>query len=364
MISIVISFYDNSRILALCLAQMLPTLSGHNVEVVVVDDNPDRPISRTSLAPRWVRVVRSKANLGYSGACNLGVDAARGSHIVFVDSDIVPTKGWLTELLKTSSEVPEAGAIGAKILDLSSGAIVAYGASIYGVDTVHPYRGNGANYTLTLQNRNFQLVPSGTMLIRRELFQSLGGFDPVFRNAFCDFDLSMKLSRAGFPGYVSSKSLVYHRGTVAGAIRHASYADTKALFFKKWSTEIREDGLQFLEDSCRLLSSQGIDTTKQFLAVNLSSSLNWPGYVEAARSVLAARIVQYYSVPAIERNASHVRLEDHLDWQTCRLRTPIIYFVDRYRSIARNFYWFSHRPTKNDIVIDRNGNALAVRSLL
>jgi len=350
--------------LELCLNRLRPTLSGHEVEVIVVDDNPDHPISRSILAPRWARVVRSRANLGYSGACNLGVEAARGDRIVFVDSDIVATKGWLDALLLAAAENPKAGAIGSKILDLSSGRIVAYGAAMHVVDTIHPYRGARADYRLTMTNRHFQLVPSGTMLIKRDIFRSIGGFDLVFRNAFCDFDLSMKLQQMGRGGIVSAGSLVYHRGAVSGAIRHAYYADTKSLFFHRWSSQLNAQGLNFLEDACRLLRAERSMATKPFLAINLSSSLSWSDYIDTAESALGIDVVQSYSFPAIERNASHIRLEDRLDWQTCRLKLPIIYFVDRFGALASNFYWFLHRPTSEDIVIDRNGNACRLQEMV
>jgi O-antigen biosynthesis protein len=115
MISLVVTFYDNRRILGLCLSQILPTVRGHDVEVIVVDDNPDRPLARKALTPRAVRLIRSPRNLGYGGACNLGVDAARGAQVLFVDGDIVPVNGWLDRLLRTAREKPTAGAIGAML---------------------------------------------------------------------------------------------------------------------------------------------------------------------------------------------------------------------------------------------------------
>jgi hypothetical protein len=124
-----------------------------------------------------------------------------------------------------------------------------------------------------------------------------------------------------------------------------------------------EDGLGYLEQSSRLLKSRNFLSSATHLAINLSSSIFWADYIEAARSALGAKIAQTYSFPSIERNASHVRLEDRVDWQTCRLKMPIIYFVDRFKSIAANYYWFAHRRSSADIVIDRNGNATTAATL-
>jgi GT2 family glycosyltransferase len=362
-ISIVVTFYDNRRMLSLCLRQLLPTLRGHDVEVIVVDDNPERRTARAAVGPRSVRVVRAPSNVGYSAACNLGVDAARGKHVVFMDSDIVVTPRWLEELLATASRNRRAGGVAAKILDLSTGGVFAYGASFHDVDTVHPYRGNAADYPLTIEDRQFQVISSGTMLIERTLFRRLGGFDPLLRNSFSDFDLAMKMWKDGRRGVVSVGALVYHRGSVAGVARHAHYADTKAQFFKRWGAEIEYDGLRFLFDACRLLLEDGPLPSTPFLAVNLSSSLHWSDYVDTAEKALGIRIVQRYSFGALERNLSHIRIEDRLDWSTCRLRVPILYFVDRFSSVAANYYWFTQRAMTTDVVMDRNGNAVRVASL-
>jgi len=362
-ISIIVTFYDNRRILSLCLRQLLPTLRGHDVEVIVVDDNPERRTERSALGPRSIRVIRAPANIGYAAACNLGADAARGKHVVFMDNDIIVTPKWLEEMLATASRNRRAGGIQAKILDLSTGGLFGYGASFHGVDTVHPYRGNVADHPLTAEDRQFQIITSGTLLMERALFRRLGGFDPLLRNSFCDFDLAMKMACAGRRGMVSARALVFHRGSVAGVARYAHYADTKANFFKRWGSEIEYDGLRFLSDGCSLLLRDGSLPTTPFLAVNLSSTLHWEDYVDAAVKALGIRTVQRYSFGAMERNLSHIRIEDRLDWSTCRLRVPILYFVDRYFSVTANHYWFSRRATSKDVVIDRNGNAARVLSL-
>jgi GT2 family glycosyltransferase len=362
-ISIIITFYDNRRMLSLCLRQLLPTLRGHDVEVIVVDDNPERQIARAALGPRSIRIIRASSNGGYSAACNLGADAAHGKHLVFLDCDIVVTRGWLEELLATASRNTRAGGIAAKLLDLSTGGIFAYGASFHGVDTVHPYRSNAADYPLAAEDRGFQVISSGTMLIERAFFRRLGGFDPLLRNSFSDFDLAMRMWSAGRSGVVSAGAVVFHRGSVAGVARHAHYADTKAQFFKRWAAEIEYTGLRFLSDACRLMRDDAPLPSTPFLVVNLSSTLYWTDYVDAAADALGVRIVQRYSFGALERNLSHIRLEDHLDWNTCRLRVPILYFVDRFSSVAANHYWFTHRAMTTDVVVDRNGNAARVASL-
>jgi GT2 family glycosyltransferase len=220
-ISIIISFYDNRKILALCLSQMQSTLCGYDTEVIVVDDNPDRLIDRSKLTPKWVRLIRSPVNLGYSGACNLGSDAARGKYLLFVDSDIVPTTRWLGALLRLATRKPNFGAIAAKTLDLASGTIAHYGAAIHGVDSIHPYLDNDSNYHLASRDQKFQLLPSSVLLMRREIFVELGKFDTSLLNCFGDFDLSMKLYQAGLTSWVSAGSIAFHRGSVSGDVRYS-----------------------------------------------------------------------------------------------------------------------------------------------
>lgn len=361
MITVAITFYENRRMLDLCLERLVPTLAGHDTEIIVVNDNPEQPLVLGTPFRSAVRLVRVSENLGYSGACNLAVEAARGTLVLFLDCDIVVAPGWIEALLRSREACLRAGAISAKILDLSHGGIAHFGAAMHEVDSIHPYQENAATYHPTCIDREFQLMVSGAMLTERALFRELGGFDLRLRNAFGDFDLALKMTEIGRPPRVCSESVVYHRGTVSGNARYVHYADAKALFFRRWGGSIRNDGLDFLAEACLPLREQM--PARPFLAVNLSSSLFANDYIDAAADALGVRVTQRHSVSARERNAPHVRFEDRLDWQTCRLKVPFLYFVDRFTAIRSNHYWFAHRGDPDDLVVDRNGNVFLVRML-
>ncbi|HET7433456.1 MAG TPA: glycosyltransferase [Thermoanaerobaculia bacterium] len=361
MISILVTFYDNRRMLRVCLDRLLPTLSGHDAEVVVVDDNPERPLVIPDEFADLVRVVRSPSNLGYSGACNLGVDSARGEQILFLDCDIVVTDGWLTAMLHSLQQYPDAGAVSAKILDLSTGRIAHFGAAVHEVDSIHPYQDNDADFSLSCEDRQFRIMVSGALLMDRQFFRTLGGFDFDLRNAFGDFELALKMAEAGRPARISARSIVYHRGVVSGAARYAHYADAKALFFKRWGTRVGSEGLTFLTEAAFLL--RGRTSAIPHIAVNLSSSIFSSDYIRAAVDGAGLRLLQTYNPRSLDKNMPHIRLEDRLDWELCRLNVPLLYFVDRYRAVADNHYWFEHRMNRDDLVADRNGNIAPVSAI-
>ena len=93
-----------------CLRSLRPTL-GSDDQVVVVD-NGSTDGTRAGLAGyEWVEVVANDQNLGFARACNQGAALARGSIVVFLNSDTIVPVGWLDELLRPFEE-SDVGAVG------------------------------------------------------------------------------------------------------------------------------------------------------------------------------------------------------------------------------------------------------------
>lgn len=91
-----------------------------NREVVFVD-NASSDGSAEHVASRYpsALLVRSGANLGFSGGNNLGVSRASGSLVAFLNNDTQPEPGWLSALVESIQESPDVGAVGSKILFLA-----------------------------------------------------------------------------------------------------------------------------------------------------------------------------------------------------------------------------------------------------
>lgn len=137
---------------------------------------------------------------------------------------------WLIEMELTAKKHPDFGAISSKILKQSNNGIEYFGMLLYEVDSIKPKYQNNRPSKYISKDRKFNIVTSGSMLISKKLFNSIGGFDETLYNSHCDLDLSLKISSKN--NYVSNKSIAYHGGATSGDIRYVSYIKARSLFFK------------------------------------------------------------------------------------------------------------------------------------
>jgi GT2 family glycosyltransferase len=360
--SVIVPFYDNRRILDLCLSQVYATMPSVNYEVLVVVDNPLHEGMDTTRHPR-VRVITPGRNLGYSGAANLGAYEARGSNLVFMDADIIPQKGWFEALVRVKLREARVGAVGGKILSLSRGSLAYFGLAFHEIDVMRPFQHNEPSVAFACHDRAFQAIPSGLLLISRDAFFGAGGFDERLFNAYPDLDLSLSLREEGWTTWVAADAVVFHRGGVSGDVRMAMHADAKALFFRKWGGRLGKDALPILELAAREYRARSGVRHPPGLAVNFSASLFSRDYLDTVTAGLGMDTVDRYELPNRDRTPRNLRLEERLSWDLNRTRLPILYFVDDFTVLEDNYYWFHHRTSRGDVVADRHGNVLGVMEI-
>lgn len=183
LVSVVIATYNQDRFIATAvecaLAQTL-----HDVEIIVVDDG-SHDDTRVVLA-RYGTAIRTifQANAGQAVARNRGVAESRGEFIAFLDGDDV----WLPEKLEQQIDA----------LRHSPGASFC-ACGFYVVDeALRPLRlhepASPDRLLDDLLLKGNRVGPPTTVMIRRELFERLGGFDPVLSYC-CDWDLWVRLAR-------------------------------------------------------------------------------------------------------------------------------------------------------------------------
>lgn len=354
-ISIIITFYQNINMLKNCIDALSHTLTGKSdIEVVIVNDNPNihlLPQLSCSKFPTPLHVIELPENRGHSGACNVGVENSSGDKLIFLDSDIIVADSWLEELNKTYDAHPDRGAIAAAILDFSNDQIVYFGMELYQSESIKPLQGSTRRHPFLLRDRAVQIVTAGCMLIERSLFYEVGGLDEVFYNSCNDLDLSMKLNAIGRTNYISANSIVYHRGNGSGAIRFTSHIIARSLFFQKWGQEINASH-RALSTLQQLYAEQSAPEGT-YLVIDFSSSVFSDKYLDCLYQAKNISAVDKYR---IRSQGGKIILTDYLLWDICRLKTPILYFVNDYRDIMGNRLWFRMRENSNDLIVDKNGN--------
>jgi O-antigen biosynthesis protein len=150
-------------------------------------------------------------NLGFGGGCNYGAFEAQGQYLIFLNDDTVVEPGWLPALVATADEHPEAGAVGSKILFLDR-TVQEAGAIIWSDGSTMPVgRGLGADARAFHYVREVDYCSANALLVKRDIFDSVGGFDEGYYPAYYeDVDLCLAIRKAGYSVIYEPRSRIRH----------------------------------------------------------------------------------------------------------------------------------------------------------
>ncbi len=188
-----------------------------------------------------VRLVLNPGNIGCSTARNQGVALARGEHVVFADNDVaLRSRRWLAILAGRLAERPEAGMAGPKIvypfpphdIQFAGGGVTRSGRVCF------CGRGERRDDPRFTAGRDVQCFISACCMIRRSVFEEIGGLDEAFNPVeFEDIDFSYRLRARGYRIAYVPEAEMYHFESVTTAgtasIPNTSLIVRHGLLFKE-----------------------------------------------------------------------------------------------------------------------------------
>lgn len=306
--SIVIPVRNHASVTRQCLNALLgrpPRTT--DFEIIVVDDasSDDTPRLLAGYGDR-IRVVTHAANTGFAISCNHGAMMAAGEHVVFLNNDTIPQDGWLDALVSCTRRHPKVGIVGSKLL-FPNGTIQHAGvvfAPPSGLPT-HIYYGFPGDHPAVNKPRRFQAVTGACLLVRRDLFERLRGFDPVFLNVYEDVDLCLRAGALGYEVHYSPDSVLYHLqsitrgapGRAADPIKGTEHSGRHLI--ARWSTRVVHDELRYYEAD-GFLGITGNDYPRQLSLSPLVATTNDNGHGPAVDRLLDTRARQVRDL--IDRN--------------------------------------------------------------
>ena len=175
------------------------------------------------------RPLVSIIRLDQNGKWNQDAETTESEYLLFVNKDTEITDGWMDELLIAMREADRPGAIGAKLVYPEIPAGMANEEKSYMLQHtgigfkdvirekahfIQPYNmKNGqpdSDLNMELQERI--AVSKNAMLIKKTVFDEIGGFDDRYIGEYADVDLCLRLYQAGYKNYYCPKALVYSDG--------------------------------------------------------------------------------------------------------------------------------------------------------
>lgn len=209
-LSIILVNYRSEKWLISCLLGLNElSLSPLTFEVIVVNNDPKKFIAPEKLLFE-LKILESQKNIGFGGANNLGVRTSKGKNILFLNPDTLFQKKSIESLFRFFKKNPHIAILGPKIIQASR-------------FRPQPFTCGKKTSLLGILFRNTILKPwnkkkptlvdwvSGTaLLVRKSLFQKVGGFDEKFFMYFEDQDLCLRIKKLGYDVCFFPKSDVLH----------------------------------------------------------------------------------------------------------------------------------------------------------
>ena len=186
-ITAIVVSYDSAEVLPAC----LDALAGEGVPAIVVD-NASGDESRTIAEQRGARVIANARNEGYGRGNNIGIAAAETPFVLIVNPDLELGAGAAAALLAAAERYPDAGMLAPRIVE-PSGRIFLQPRSLLSPDHLNR---SGA-MVVPEGDACLPFLSGACLLIRRELFMALGGFDPAIFLFYEDDDLCRRMRDAG-----------------------------------------------------------------------------------------------------------------------------------------------------------------------
>lgn len=255
LVSLIIPTRDMRRLTKNCVSSILRKTGYRNFEILIVNNDSQKPSTHKYLANigqhKKVRVIDYPGPFNYSAINNFAVAQARGEYIGLINNDTeVITPGWLEEMLAQAMR-DNVGAVGAKLL---------YGdrriqhAGVYtgmGGLAGHGHRMLKANkpgyFFRAHLSQYVSAVTAACLIVKKSKFEEVGGLDEeVFKVAFNDVDLCLKLQAAGYDNLYHPHAVLFHyesksRGKDLKGEKRERYLREAAALKAKWGTDVEVD---------------------------------------------------------------------------------------------------------------------------
>ncbi len=238
-LSIVIVNFRSADFTRKCLQSIAKNASDMDLEIVVIDnDSHDGCGGMVQLEFPSVIFIQGEKNLGFAGANNLAAARCHGRFILFLNPDTEVQGSALQELIECLRSKPDVGMAGARLLnsDLSvqTTSITAFPTitnQVLGMDWLRrrfpgaPLWGIRPLFESHVQPVEVDAISGACMLVRKEVFDAVGGFDCGYFMYSEDLDLCLKVKRAGWKVcYVPSAHIVHHGGQSSSTRTESQFA--------------------------------------------------------------------------------------------------------------------------------------------
>ncbi|MCE3283323.1 MAG: glycosyltransferase [Chitinophagaceae bacterium] len=227
-LSVIIVSYNVKYFLEQCLHSVMAATGRIKTEVIVVDNHSSDgslPYLRPLFPP--VHFVDAGSNLGFGRANNLGLSKATGDYILFLNPDTLVPEDCFEKCLRFMENSLQAGALGVRMIDGNGRFLPESKRSfprastaffkLSGLATLFPksrvFNKYSLGYLDEFSEHKVDVLAGAFLFIRKQVLDTVGGFDERFFMYGEDIDLSYRVKQAGYDNwYLSNTSIIHFKG--------------------------------------------------------------------------------------------------------------------------------------------------------
>lgn len=248
-LSVIILNYNVRYFLELCVLSVQNAIQNIDAEIIVIDNNSqDDSCAMMKLRFPNIKLIENKENSGFPKGNNIGVAVAQGEYICILNPDTVVAEDTFIKVLAFAKKQNELGIVGVKLIDGTGNFLpeskrgiptpwVAL-TKIMGLYKLFP-KAFGKYYAQHLSENetgNVEILVGAFMLLKRDLYNEIGGFDEDCFMYSDDIDLSYMALKKGKPNYYFHETSVIHykgESTIKDGIYMKRNQQAMNFFFKK-----------------------------------------------------------------------------------------------------------------------------------
>lgn len=255
LISVIIPNKDHTDDLDICLKSLYEKSSYKNFEVIIVENNSTEKETfeyYEALTQKYgnIKIVKWEGNFNYSAINNFGVNYAKGEFILLLNNDVEIINGSCLEEMLMFAQRKDVGAVGAKLY--YSDDTVQHAGVILGLGGTagHAHKHFGRSHPGYMARasiaQNLSACTAACLMMRRDVFDEVGGLDESFEVAFNDVDLCMKIRKKGYLVVFTPYAELYHyesksRGNDSTPEKLERFRGEIDRFKEKWKKQL-DDG--------------------------------------------------------------------------------------------------------------------------
>lgn len=253
-VSIIVPTRDRLSLLRECIASVLSRTDYPDFEVIVVDNQSVEPETLQYLRDidgrDGVRVLRHDAPFNYAAINNRAASQCDGDLLCLLNNDIVvESPGWLAEMAGHACRT-DIGAVGAMLY--YPDRTIQHAGVVLGINGIaaHVYlrepAGSPGYCARALVAQDMSAVTGACMLVRREVFERVGGLDESLEVAFNDIDFCLRVREAGYRNlWTPFAELCHHESASRGSDdtegKRQRFSAEIALMQQRWGDLLLQD---------------------------------------------------------------------------------------------------------------------------